>query len=100
MNTHISNSSEHIEIVYSLPEATEIVMDRAALEAKQLLRTTFRTFLKSPEFLKKIIGVMLIIGSIYLAGYCKKHFPSEPVYGFYIILLIGIYLVFESSESE
>ncbi len=94
-STHVSNDIEHIETVYSLQQATEIVMDRATLEAKQILETTLRTFLKSPKFIKKIIGMTLIIGSIYLSGYCKKHFPGEPVYGFYIILLVGIYLVFE-----
>ena len=99
-NTHISNSSEHIETLYSLPQATEIVMDRAAMEAKRIFGTTLKTFLKSPKFIKKIIGIMLIVGSIYLSGYCRKHFPGEPVYGFYIILLVGIYLVFENDECD
>lgn len=89
---------EKIETVYNLKEASEILTNRAAKHAKRLLHTSFKKIITSPIFIQKVVGMLLIVTSIVLIEHCQKAYQNEPVFGFYVILIIGIYLLFEKGN--
>lgn len=97
--THISNSPE-IETVYNLTDATEIIVNRAAKVTRRLLLDAFKEFTQSPIFIQKIVGVFLVIISLVAIQYYRKFNINEPLWGFFVIMLCGIYLVFENEHRK
>lgn len=93
-------NSEEIETVYNLTEATEILTNRAIKAAKKLLIGTFKDFMQSPIFFQRIFGIFLVIISVVAIQYYKRVNTSEPLFGFLVIMLCGIYLVFENDHRE
>lgn len=98
--THISNSTERIETVYNLTDATEIIVNRAAKATRRLLLCAFKEFTQSPIFIQKIIGIFLMIISLVAIQYYRKFNINEPLWGFFVIMLCGIYLVFENEHRK
>ena len=69
-STNMSNRSEHIETLYSLSQATEIVMDRAANGSKTTFRNDVKNVLKKSE--------------IYQEN-CRNHVDSWKYLSFWIL---------------
>lgn len=89
-----------IETVYTLNDAASIIARRAGVEAKKQLRTTFKKVLHSPAFIQKIVGMFLIGMSIMFVWHYSKQDISEPMYGFYVIMLIGLYLMYDAGKCK
>lgn len=98
--THTSNSTERIETVYNLTDATEIIVNRAAKATRRLLLGALKEFTQSPIFIQKIVGVFLMIISLVAIQYYRKFNINEPLWGFFVIMLCGIYLVFENEHRK
>ena len=97
--THTSNSPE-IETVYNLTDATGIIVDRAAKATRKLLLETLKEFTQSPIFIQKIVGIFLVIISLVAIQYYRKFNINDPLWGFLVIMLCGIYLVFENEHRK